>query len=130
MIVVDSSVWINQLRRIVTRSTTILRQELEPAEILVGDLVLLEILQGCKTEADADRTEQILRKFDTDEMLGAEMAKLAAANYRYLRHRGITIRSPIDVMIATYCIERGHELLTEDRDFKPMVQHLGLRLII
>ncbi len=107
----------------------VLMQELEPTEIIVGDLVLAEVLQGCKTELEADRTERLLRRFDTDDMLGMEAARQAARNYRHLRQRGITIRSPIDVMIATYCINRGYALLTEDRDFKPMAQHLGLRLI-
>lgn len=129
MIVVDSSVWINFLRRLSTHGTTILQQGPEPEEFLVGDLVLAEVLQGCKTEVEADRTERILRRFDSVEMLGLEMARQSAQNYRRLRQRGITVRSPIDVMIATFCIERGHGLLTEDRDFAPIAQHLGLRLI-
>ena len=32
------------------------------------------------------------------------------------------------MMIATYCIGMGAELLTADRDFEPMRDHLGLRL--
>ena len=107
----------------------VLMQQLEPTEIIVGDLVLAEVLQGCKTELEAERTERLLRRFDTDEMLGMEAARQAARNYRHLRQRGITIRSPIDVKIATYCMDRNYALLTEDRDFKPMAQHLGLRLI-
>jgi predicted nucleic acid-binding protein len=129
VIVVDSSVWINQLRRVATRGTTMLREQLDPTDLLLGDLVLLEVLQGCRTEAEAERTERILRQFDAEEMLGLDEARQAAGNYRRLRQRGITVRSPIDVMIATFCIERGHELLTEDRDFQPMAQHLGLRLL-
>ena len=43
----------------------VLMQQLEPTEIMVGDLVLAEVLQGCKTELEADRTERLLRRFDT-----------------------------------------------------------------
>jgi len=117
------------MRRVVTRSTLILRQKVEPTAILVGDLILVEVLQGCRTELELAQTDRLLRRFDSDEMLGIEMARQAAHNYRRLRQRGITIRSPIDVMIATYCIDRDYELLAEDRDFQPMAQHLGLRLI-
>ncbi len=48
-------------------------------------------------------------------------------NYRLLRARGITIRKTIDLIIGTFCIERGHSLLHSDRDFEPMERLLGLR---
>jgi len=48
------------------------------------------------------------------------------ANYRHLRGLGITIRKLPDLIIGTYCIEHGHTLLHDDRDFEPMREHLGL----
>ena len=51
----------------------------------------------------------------------------AARNFRLLRARGVTIRKTIDTLIATRCIEDGHDLLYSDRDFDPFVEHLGLR---
>ena len=33
------------------------------------------------------------------------------------------------MIIGTFCIETGAELLTGDRDFEPMRDHLGLRLV-
>ena len=47
-----------------------------------------------------------------------DLAVRAAAHYRTLRSRGITIRKTIDVIIATFCIEHGHHLLHDDRDFE------------
>ena len=41
----------------------------------------------------------------------------ASQNYRTLRSRGITVRSSIDCLIATFCIENNHLLLHHDRDF-------------
>jgi predicted nucleic acid-binding protein len=41
---------------------------------------------------------------------------------------GPTPRKTIDIIIATFCIARGHELLHQDRDFEPLVAHLGLRV--
>jgi predicted nucleic acid-binding protein len=33
------------------------------------------------------------------------------------------------LLIGTHCIEHGHDLLHDDRDFVPMAQHLGLRVL-
>jgi len=39
-----------------------------------------------------------------------------------------TVPAP-DIFIGTYCLEHGAELLTADRDFVPMRDHLGLRIV-
>jgi predicted nucleic acid-binding protein len=62
------------------------------------------------------------------DFVGRELAIKAAKNFRKLRKMGITIRKTIDVMIATFCIEFGFELLHNDRDFDPMEDVLGLRI--
>jgi predicted nucleic acid-binding protein len=46
-----------------------------------------------------------------------------------LRGRGITIRRTIDLIIATFCIERGHVLLHDDRGYDPLSAHLGLQVV-
>ena len=58
-----------------------------------------------------------------------KLAAKAAANYRFPRRRGITIRKTIDLVIGTLCIERGHTLLHRDRDFAPMENLLGLQTV-
>jgi predicted nucleic acid-binding protein len=62
-------------------------------------------------------------------MLGDTCAVQAAGNYRLLRARGITVGKTIDMIIGTFCIMGGHVLLHDDRDFDPMVTHLGLRTV-
>lgn len=57
------------------------------------------------------------------------MAETAAQNYRTLRKRGITIRKAIDVLIATFAIERKFELLHSERDFDAFERELGLRVV-
>ena len=44
-----------------------------------------------------------------------------------LRALGITVRSAIDVLLASLCIERGFVLLHRDRDFDAFETHRGLR---
>lgn len=129
MIIVDSSVWIDYFNGVGSGSTDQLDHLLERELVGVGDLILTEVLQGFRSEQDAERAESALRALTVYPMLGVEAAVRAAANYRLLRRRGITIRKTADVIIASFCIADGHELLFTDRDFEPFVVHLGLRRI-
>lgn len=127
MIVVDSSVWIAHLRNTDSVSVGKLRHLDDTQEILVGDLILLDVLQGALNEPHAQLIERNLRQFDIVPMLDPATAVEAARNYRMLRQRGITIRRTVDMIIGTFCILGGHALLHDDRDFDPMVRYLGLR---
>ena len=126
MILVDSSVWIAHLRGAWTPATAKLEAVAGREPILVGDLILLEVLQGARDEAHAARIERGLRRFDVVPLLNADLAPRAARNYRKLRDLGITIRKTADIIIGTFCIERRYALLHDDRDFAPMEEHLGL----
>jgi predicted nucleic acid-binding protein len=129
MIVVDSSVWIGQLRHADTRPVTTLNSRMDDVDsIIVGDLVLLEVLQGARDDKHAASIERSLRRFTIERMLDDVIASKAAGNYRILRQQGITIRTTIDLIIATFCIERGHSLLHDDRDFDAMTAPLGLTI--
>jgi predicted nucleic acid-binding protein len=127
VILVDTSVWIDHLRETVTAPVAYLRSLISGEELLVGDLIICEVLQGLQTDAEARLVEDALREFEVVPLVDAELAAKAAANYRFLRRRGITIRKTIDLLIGTYCIERGHALLHSDRDFAPMESFLGLQ---
>jgi predicted nucleic acid-binding protein len=126
MIVVDSSVWIAHLRNLNIPPVQRLRTLEYPQNILVGDLVLLEVLQGARDERHASAIEHHLRQFEVRSMLDEHLAIRAARHHRVLRQNGITIRKTIDMIIATFCIEGRHSLLHADRDFDPMADHLGL----
>lgn len=93
---------------------------------MIGDVVLLEVLQGFRRERDFRAARRVLAAFEVRTVLGPERAVKAAAAYRRLRARGVTVRKTIDLVIATYCIEAGLALLHADRDFAPFVRHLGL----
>ncbi len=126
MIVVDSSVWIDFLNGREAPHVTRLRAILGTEEIIVGDLMLCEVLQGLKDERAARSVEALLRRFDIVPMGGDEIAVSAARNFRALRQKGITVRTTIDLLIGTWCIENRTALLHNDNDFRPMARHLGL----
>jgi predicted nucleic acid-binding protein len=126
VILVDSSVWIAHLRGLWTPATAKLEAAAGYEPILVGDLILLEVLRGARDEAHATRIERALRRFEVVPLLNMDLAPRAARNYRKLRDLGVTVRKTADIIIGTFCIERGCSLLHDDRDFAPMEQHLGL----
>ena len=131
MIVVDSSVWIARFRGTVSaaaRKFEIIEHG-DSDEILVGDLVMFELLQGARSDAHAAFIEERLRAFRVEPMLDDGLASIVARNFRFLRGRGVTLRKTADLIIATFCIERGHRLLHDDRDFHAVAQHLPLAII-
>lgn len=126
MILVDSSVWIAHLRGRRTPATARLEIIAGREPLLIGDLIMLEVLQGARDESQAAQIERALRQYVVVSLLDADLAARAARNYRKLRGLGITIRKTADIIIGTYCIEYRHSLLHDDRDFAPMEKHLGL----
>ena len=126
MIVVDSSVWIDFLNGRDVPHVRRLRAVLGTHEIVVGDLMLCEVLQGLGGGRAAQEVEALLRRFEIVSMAGDAIAVMAARNFRSLRRRDVTVRKTIDLLIGTWCIENRQPLLHNDSDFHPMAQHLGL----
>jgi len=126
VIVVDSSVWIAFLNGRNAAHVRKLRSVFGTDEVLVGDLMLCEVLQGLDSEKSARQVEALLRRFQIVPVAGDAIAVLAAKNFRSLRRLGITVSKTIDLLIGTWCIENRVALLHNDRDFVPMGRHLGL----
>ncbi len=130
MIFVDSSVWIDYLRDFETPQTIILDSILGKERVVVGDLVIAEVLQGCNDPKTFNETVQLFQRADFVIVGGYPLVLESARNYITLRSKGITVRKTIDTLIATRCILNGYELLHNDRDFLPFEVHLGLRSVI
>lgn len=128
MIVVDSSVWVDYFNDRTTDQTDAL-DRLPKTRIVIGDLIMTEVLQGFASDIDFHRVAGVFALFEFRRMGGREVALAAARNHRRLRSLGVTPRSTIDTVIATFCITQGHELLHSDRDFDPFERHLGLRVL-
>ena len=127
MILVDSSVWIDYFRGVATPQSDRLDLLLGTEDLLIGDLILAEVLQGFGTERDFNQARKLLTALRIVNLGGRDMAIQAAKNFRALRALGVTVRKTIDPLIATRCIESDFALLFSDRDFEPFVEHLGLR---
>jgi len=127
VILVDSSVWIDYFRGKASVQTDLLDRLLGEEPVAIGDLMLVEVLQGFDAERDFQRANKLLGTLLVVQLGGRELAVQAARNFRLLRARGATVRGTIDTIIATRCIVDDIALLYSDRDFDPFVQHLGLR---
>jgi predicted nucleic acid-binding protein len=128
VIVVDSSVWIDFFGGMSTPEVERLDGLLGVTPLAIGDLILVEVMQGFHTDQDVATARQLFRSLALLPMLGGSNAWKAAENVRQLRRKGITVRKTIDGIIATACIEANLPLLFSDRDFQPYVEHLGLEV--
>lgn len=129
MILVDSSVWIDYFNGNHTSQTDWLDSSLGNIPIVIGDLILTEVLQGFQNDNDFKTAKDLLLRIPFMAMGGKLLALESAANYRLLRKKGVTVRKTIDIIIGTFCIQNQLTLLHCDRDFDPMVRHLGLEII-
>ncbi len=129
MIVVDSSVWIDYLNGKENNKTKLLDSSLDNELICIGDIILLEVLQGIKSDSEFNAVKTAFNIFPYFDMVGKTIAYKAAENYRYLRRKGVTVRKSVDMIIGTYCLENGIALLHNDKDFDLMEKHLGLKTV-
>ena len=127
MILVDSSVWIDYFRGVVTPQAEKLDSLLGIEPVATGDLILAEVLQGFVSDRDFNQARKLMTSLVVVDLAGQGIAIQAARNFRALRKLGVTVRKTIDTVIATRCIESKMHLLYSDRDFDPFVEHLGLR---
>ncbi len=129
MILVDSSVWIDYFNGKETLATKKLDGLLGVQPVCTGDLILAEVLQGFRQDADYQAAKNLLCSLPIVAMVNTDISLKSADNFRLLRKQGITIRKTIDTLIATYCIETGLSLLHSDKDFQPFQQFLGLMTV-
>lgn len=127
MIFVDSSVWIDYFNGKATPQTDWLHQILGVQLIATGELVLSEVLQGFRHDADYEQAKNLLLSLEFLPMLDQSIALLSAQYFRLLRKQGITVHKTMGVLIATFCISKDLPLLYADKDFEPFQKHLGLK---
>ena len=84
--------------------TNKLDSALDQDYVLMGDLILLEILQGLRSDADYNKAKVTLAVLDQTEMIGNAMFYKCTAGYRTLWKKGISVRRTNDLVIATFCI--------------------------
>jgi predicted nucleic acid-binding protein len=128
-ILVDTSVWIDFFRGTSSRENLLFKECLQRREpILITGIIAQEVLQGVREDSQHQSILNYLLFFPKID--GAFADYLAAANiYRSLRKRGLTIRSPVDCLIAALAIKHKVALLHKDSDFALISQHFPLSTV-
>jgi len=128
-ILVDTSVWIDFFHRISSRETALLKDALQRREqIFITGIIAQEILQGIRQDSQHDSVLHYLLLFSRIDDEFDDY--LAAANiYRTLRRRGLTVRSPVDCLIAALAIRAKVSLLHNDSDFTAIARQFPLSVI-
>lgn len=130
MILADTSIWIDYFNGRITTETNFLDTALAEGDVIIGDLIMLEILQGVRHDKDYNETKKALGTLEQFELFGSAMVLECADNFRKLRKKGLTIRKTADLIIASFCIKNEIPLLFSDRNFLPFAEHLGLILAL
>lgn len=128
MIFLDSTVLIDYFIGNETWQVKVLDSILGKELIVIGDYVLVEVLQGFKNDKEFQKTKTILLSFPCYDIGGKDIAIQSANNYRYLRKKGITIKKTIDTMIATFCIVNDFTLLHNGKDFEAFEKYHNLKV--
>jgi predicted nucleic acid-binding protein len=129
VIVVDTSVWIDFFRGATTPAVErFVALVDDDAGIAITDVILTEILQGLRSEADVRRVEHRLAPIEILHLQGLDDFRRAAALYRAAWRKGITIRRTLDCLIASVCIREDVALLHTDSDFDRLASCSALRL--
>jgi predicted nucleic acid-binding protein len=129
MVIVDTSVLIDFLGGHFKPQTEWLLAQPSFQNVGLTSLILTEVLQGIRDDRRFSLTVNTLSRFAVFETGSRELAVQSSVNYRHLRKLGITIRSTIDCLVATFCIENGFWLLHNDNDFGHFERHLGLLVV-
>ena len=129
MILVDSSVWIDFFAGRKTKATSyVIKSIEESSDLCTCGLILTEVLQGIRSDKEYENVKEIL-----SDLIYLPISKNtfihASSIYRSLRKSGKTIRSPIDCIIATICLEHEIMLLHNDKDFIAIAQHTKLQIV-
>jgi len=130
MLLVDTSVWIDQLRGAQTLATRFLEARDASEDLALTAMIYLEILQGAASDKSFEQIKGILLTYSLLEPgEGLETYELAAHLYRRARRAGFTVRKTSDCLIAAIALEHGALLVHNDRDFHALGQvepHLQL----
>lgn len=125
MILVDTSVWIEMLRR---QRPLDLERIVDFTQIVTCPPVVQEVLQGIHDErAFRIAREAMLALPNVESPMPVEVWLEAAQLYRNARAAGVTVRSGTDCLIAACALRHDLEVLHRDRDYAQLARVVPLR---
>jgi predicted nucleic acid-binding protein len=130
-LIIDTSVWIDFFNGRRNRHSEFLTNAIESGKpIFLHSMILMEILQGFRSDRDHDAVKDILLSYDFVNENAISDAIGASDLFRSLKKKGVTIRKSLDCMIAYAAIKNGMPLLHRDRDFDTIAKHTRLKVVM
>ena len=127
-ILVETSAWILSFRESGNQKLKeYLKEALDGDRVAITNIIMLELLQGCKVrkEYDALKTRlDILPSYP----IGEKTWTIAYEAGFLLRRKGITVPT-IDIMICSIAKENGLTLLHHDHHIKVISQEMGVKAV-
>lgn len=118
-ILVDTSAWIGCFRKTGNDELQdFMRQALAEDRVVTCPVVIMELLQGCKSDKEFEKLKsflEILPSCDFDSNTWTMAYEIGF----FLRRRGLTLPT-IDIMLAALAKKNSLHLLHNDRHFEQM----------
>lgn len=127
-ILVDTSAWIVSFKKTGHETLkTLLKEALDSDRIVAAPFILLELLQGCKTQHEFYNLKARLESLENCSMDDISWERAYHFSFS-LRRKGLTIPT-LDIIIAFLCIEKGYTLLHHDQHFRMIARYSNLDAI-
>jgi predicted nucleic acid-binding protein len=126
MPLVDTSAWIEYLRKTGSRTNIEVRGTLDN-DAQICDVIRMEILAGARDQQHVTQPEKLLARATTIKTEPVDYDN-AAAIYRACRKLGVTIRAQIDCLIAAIAIRTNTKIIHHDSDFDAIAQVTKLKI--
>ena len=126
MPLIDTSAWIEYLRKTGSRTNIAVRQTLDN-DAQICDVIRMEILAGARNQQHVTQLEKLLARATTIKTEPVDYDN-AAAIYRACRKLGVTIRAQIDCLIAAIAIRTNTRIIHHDSDFDAIAQVTKLKI--
>lgn len=118
MILVDTCVWIDFLRKKQTPQTQLLETliKTQAAEIVTNHIIYFELLRGIERDLERKRIQKYLNEFEFYDHSIHDFDNLVTL-YLKCRSRGFTLPRLGDWLILKSVLDHNLGLLTSDQDF-------------
>ena len=95
----------------------------------VTEPVIMELLSGARDSGNFKRIERITSAMPLCQVDPVCDFTEAGALYKYLRDRGVTVRSSVDCLIAATACRRDATVVHADRDFDAIAAHYPVQVL-
>jgi hypothetical protein len=125
MILIDTSAWIASFKKTGSQELKeFMRQVIISGLAVISPVIMLEILQGCRSVEERDALKIKLESLDMLSMTPSVWEQAYELGFS-LRRKGFTIPT-VDLIVAAVAIESKSLLLHQDEHFEMIVPHFPI----